>query len=480
MKLSQLSGRAPQLPLSLALSNGQALIVEQWLRVLPEQRYVGKALWQGRRVLVKLLVGSKAARQYQRELAGAQLLTEQQITSAGLLDAQQQVDGSAYLLFEFIDNAQSLADAWQECSVDLPLSERQAEVLGRALGVVAQMHLRGLWQSDLHLDNLLQKGAQLYVVDGGGVQSEEVGLPLSQDKAIANLAVFFAQLPSAFDAHLEELLIYYLLANGEHALRLENLHKQIRSIRQWRVKDYLNKAGRECSLFSAKINLFGLRVVWRAAQDAVVPLLAAPDAAIASGHIYKTGGAATVARVEQGQHSLVVKRYNIKNVMHWFKRFWRPSRAWHSWCAGHRLSVLGIATPQPLAVLENRWLGLRGSAWLISEYCGEQDIIARLATHQGDGAAPEAEIVALVELLNALIREKISHGDLKGHNILWHQQRCYLIDLDAMQQHQSMRSFTRAYNKDRTRLLRNWPQDSSLYKLLDQRLPQLPGNCPED
>lgn len=480
MKLSGLTGRAPQLPLNLELDNGQSLLVEQWLRVLPEQRYVGKAQWQGRSVLVKILVGSKAARQYQRELTGAQLLNEQQINSAAVLDAQQQGDGSAYLVFEFIENAQNLADIWQQCSNEQPLSAEQTDVLGRALQAVAQMHLRGLWQSDLHLDNLLLQDQQLYVIDGGGVQSEQAGQPVSQEKAIHNLAVFFAQLPSAFDVHLEELLIHYLLVNGEHALRLENLQKQIRSIRQWRVKDYLNKAGRECSLFSAKINLFGLRVVWRAAQEQLEPLLDSLDRAIASGHIYKAGGTATVARVEHKQSMLVVKRYNIKNVLHWCKRFWRPSRAWHSWREGHRLKVLGIATPQPLAVIENRWCGLRSRAWLISEYCGEQDIIDRLAPYNDSAVVPEVEINALVELLNALIREKISHGDLKGHNILWHQQRCYLIDLDAMQQHQSMRSFTRAYLKDRTRLLRNWPQDSRLYTLLDQRLPQLPSSCPED
>ena len=480
MKLSQLTGRAPALPLTLELDNGQTLLVEQWLRVLPERRYVAKAQWQGRHVLVKILVGSKAARQLQRERAGAHLLTEQKITSAELLDAQQQTDGSAYLLFEFIENAQSLAEAWQACSTEQPLSACQTDILGRALSAVAQMHLRGLWHSDLHLDNLLQQGEQLYVVDGGGVHSEHAGQPLSQDKVIANLAVFFAQLPSAFDEYLEELLIYYLLVNGEHALRLENLHQHIHRLRQWRVKDYLNKAARECSLFSAKINLFTLRVVWRAAQTGLESVLADPDAAIASGHIYKTGGAATVARIEQGQRTLVVKRYNIKNLQHWLKRFWRPSRAWHSWREGHRLSLLGIATPQPLAVLEHRWLGLRGRAWLISEYCGEQDIIARLATYADDDVVPEAEIAALSELLAALIREKISHGDLKGHNILWHQQRCYLIDLDAMQQHHNMRSFARAYAKDRTRLLRNWPHDSPLYRLLDQRLPQLPSSCPED
>src|SRR5690554_6484144 len=113
MKLSQLTGRAPQLPLTLTLDNGQSVLIQQWLRVLPEQRYVGRAQWQGREVLLKVLVGHKAARQYQRELTGAQRLAEQKINTPTLLDAQQQNDGSAYLLFEFIDDAQSLADAWQ-------------------------------------------------------------------------------------------------------------------------------------------------------------------------------------------------------------------------------------------------------------------------------------------------------------------------------------------------------------------------------
>ena len=130
MKINELAGRTPQLPLDVELANGQTLVVEQWLRVLPGQRYVARALWQGRTVFVKLLLGSKASRQYQRELAGAQLLIEEKIISAKLLDAQKQSDGSAYLLFEFIENGQSLAAAWQECSTEQPLSERQAEVLG--------------------------------------------------------------------------------------------------------------------------------------------------------------------------------------------------------------------------------------------------------------------------------------------------------------------------------------------------------------
>jgi hypothetical protein len=49
-----------------------------------------------------------------------------------------------------------------------------------------------------------------------------------------------------------------------------------------------------------------------------------------------------------------------------------------------------------------------------------------------------------------------------------------------VQQHNSDSSFARAYAKDRARFLRNWPVDSALYRLLDQRLPAVPGTRIED
>ena len=232
-----------------------------------------------------------------------------------------------------------------------------------------------------------------------------------------------------------------------------------------------------------KIGAFGLRVVRRDREAELQSLLAAPEAFIASGHRFKGGGAATVARVELNGQPLLVKRYNIKNVAHWCKRFWRPSRAWHSWREGHRLSLLGIATPQPLAVLERRWCWLRGPALLITEYLPGHDIIARFRPYldlsSGLEGPPEAELQALDGLFAALLRERISHGDLKGYNVFWDNGRWSLIDLDAMRQHHSDRSFARAYERDRARFLRNWPADSRLFKLLDQRLPQVPGTCPE-
>lgn len=473
MNLGQLrdAGRTPELPLTIQVG-GDTLSLHTLLRVLPGQRYVGVAQWQGRQVLAKLLCGGKAERHFNRESKGVHLLADQGLLTPALLTEGFTAGEGGWLLFDYLDHAQSLGDAWRAVEGEAPASDAQQQVLAQALGAIAHLHSKGLWQADLHLDNLLQQDGALYLIDGGGVQAQVPGQPLGRDEVLRNLGVFFAQLPASLEPFLEELLIHYLLANGEHALPLEKLLSEIANVRRWRVRDYLKKAARECSLFSARVGAFGLRVVRREAEPRLQTLLAEPDAAIEAGHLYKTGGAATVARVELNGEPLVVKRYNVKNFAHWLKRFWRPSRAWHSWREGHRLQVLGIATPQPLAVMERRWCWLRGRAYLVTAYCGNEDLIARFSPYL-NSTPPDSELLALDQLFAALIRERISHGDFKGHNLFWHQNQWTLIDLDAMQQHGSQSSFAKAYARDRARFLRNWPTDSALYMLLDQRLPRL-------
>ncbi|MCQ4294186.1 serine/threonine protein kinase [Pseudomonas stutzeri] len=481
MRLSDLpgTGRQPSCPVQVVLPDSSVLNIERWLRILPGQRYVGRAEWNGRAVLAKLMVGSKAQRHYQAERGGAQRLAEQHLPTPALLAEGWHQGEGGWLIFDWIDDAESLWAAWRVVEPEKLLSQGQQSVLGEALELIARMHARGLWQADLHLDNLLRAGGRLYVVDGGGVKVETPGAPLSRQRVLENLGVFFAQLPAEIEPFIEELLVHYLLANSEHALPLEALLKEVHKTRVWRLNDYLKKVTRDCSLFSAHIGAFGAQVVRREEQAALQAVLGDPNACLAKGVLLKDGGSATVARVASNGRSLLIKRYNIKNPLHWLKRFWRPSRAWHSWVEGNRLDFLGIATPRLLAVIERRWLWMRGPAWLITELLQGEDIISRFQPYL-DACPPEPELSALDQLFNALIRERISHGDLKGHNLFWEQDRWTLIDLDAVQQHSNDASFARAYAKDRARFLRNWPIDSALYRLLDQRLPAVPGTRIED
>ncbi|WLG95379.1 lipopolysaccharide kinase InaA family protein [Pseudomonas sp. FP198] len=477
MLLSELknAGRSPGLPLSLELADAAGpaqLQLLTLLRVLPGQRYVGAGVWRGRPVLAKLLVGAKAARHFQRELQGVRLLAEQGLTTPLLLvDGLKDGEGG-WLLFELLEGAQSLGDAWRQVEQLPPLVDEQAAVLAEALGAIAQLHAKGLWQEDLHLDNLLRHDGKLYLIDGAGIRAETAGQPLSRQKVLENLGVFFAQLPKSLAPFTEELLVHYLLGNAEHALPMEALQKQIDKVHAWRLKDYLEKVGRECSLFSVKRGPFGLRAIRRDEEAAIVPVLEQADALLDQGHLFKTGGAASVGRVVASGRTLIIKRYNIKGFAHWLKRFWRPSRAWHAWREGHRLAFLGIATPKPLALLEKRFLWLRRGAYLVTEYLPGPDIIERFAPYVETGEAPETELLALDRLFADLVRERISHGDFKGHNLFWQHDRWALIDLDSMCQHRTQASFAQAYARDRARFMRNWPQDSALYRVIDERLPK--------
>ena len=469
------TGRAPTLPMSIELEDAAGpaqLQLLSLLRVLPGQRYVGAGVWRGRAVLAKLLVGPRAPRQFQREREGARLLADQGLATPTLLADGLRPGQGGWLLFEFLEQGQSLADAWAQVESVPPLAEAQTEVIAEALQAIAGLHAKGLWQEDLHLDNLLRSGGRVYVVDGGGVRAEQPGQPLSRQRVLENLGVFFAQLPQALAPYLEELLVYYLLANSEHALPLEALQKQIDKVRAWRLRDLLTKAGRDCTLFSVERGPSLLQATPRDQAAAMAPVLADPDRLIEQGHLYKTGGAATVARVNANGRVLLIKRYNIKGVAHWFKRFWRPSRAWHSWIEAQRLMFLGFATPRPLAVQERRTLGLRGKAYLVTEHLQGPDLMQCFSGHVEDGQVPQAQLAALDELFAGLIRERISHGDLKAHNLLWERGRWALIDLDAMQQHGTAAGFAEAYARDRARFLRNWPATSALHRVLDERLPR--------
>ena len=166
MRLASLvdAGRTPALPLLIELEGAGSIQLLSLLRVLPGQRYVGRAQWQGREVLAKLLVGDKAERHFVRELRGVQLLAEQGLKTPELLVHGSTPGGGGWLLFEFLDDAESLGDAWQAVAHLAWLDDARQQVLGEALAAIAGLHRQGLWQEDLHLDNLLRQNGSLYPV----------------------------------------------------------------------------------------------------------------------------------------------------------------------------------------------------------------------------------------------------------------------------------------------------------------------------
>ena len=459
------AGRTPAVPFRVDLGDGRELFVVRLLRVLPGKRVVGESRLDGRRLLAKLFIDKDSARHWQREHRGIEALAAAGIATPAAVAAQPLPGGGHVLLTDFLDGATTLLEHWQALADSTPGNPAAIALLTPAFRLLGQLHRAGLSHDDLHLGNFLRHGDGLYLIDGDAVAT--AAAPLGEKAAARDLAMLVAQLPRTWDEHLPPLLDAYR-AGGAQLPERAVLARALRRERAWRLRDYLDKTGRDCSLFKVERSLHRFAAVVRADAGMLAPLLADPDRWIADGTALKRGNTCTVARVELGGRTLVIKRYNLKHLGHAISRAWRPTRAWHSWREGHRLDLFGIPTPKPLALVEERWGPLRARAWLVTAYCAGPDLLTHL-----DPACepPPAEAAALRLLFATLYRERISHGDLKATNLLWQDGQITLIDLDAMRQHATIVGFVRAWRGDRARFLRNWPADSPLHRWLDAMLP---------
>lgn len=464
----RMAGRTPSVPFRIRLHGGQELIVIRLLRVLPGKRVVGEGRLDGQPVLAKLFIDRNSARHWAREHRGISALEKAAIPTPPLLLAAALPDGGHVLLTRFLDPATTVLEDWRALPHPVqPGDEDAVALLAPAFALLGQLHLAGLSHDDLHLGNFLRHHDALLLIDGDAVR-DHGHCPLSAQPAARDLAMLIAQLPRTWDGHLQPLLDAYSGQAPDQARLSPLILTALKSERAWRLRDYLDKTGRDCSLFRVRRHFNRFEVVVRTEAAALAPLLEDPDRWIEDGTILKRGNTCTVARISIDGRLLVIKRYNLKNWRHTLSRLWRPSRGWHSWREAHRLSLFGIATPAPLALIEERWGLLRGRAWLITAFCPGRDLLAHLDPER---EPPAAEAAALQTLFATLHREQISHGDLKATNLLWDNGEIKVIDLDAMHQHRSAAAHARAWQRDRQRLLRNWPAHSPLYQWLDQHLP---------
>lgn len=462
------AGREPAVPFRIALGDGRELIFRRLLRVLPGKRIVGDADLNGRRVLAKLFVAEASHRHWLKERAGIEALGVAGIATPELIGAEILAEGGHALLTAYLDPAESLADVWASVSAD-PEGDGQAiALLAPALNLLAQMHRAGLVQDDLHLGNFLRSEGRLFVIDGDAVRAISPSKALDTEQRLGNLAILLAQLPPAWDSHQAELLAAYAGGDVDCRLPPDHLQQAVGRVRDWRLKDFLGKTVRDCTLFSVSRTMTRFAACVRQTAAVLAPLLADPDKALASGTLLKEGNTCTVGVASSGAGECVIKRYNLKSAGHALSRFWRPSRAWHSWREAHRLCFFGIPTPAPLALVEERLGPFRRRAWLISAFCAGSSLQAHL---HADREPPAAEAKAIAALFETLCQLKISHGDLKATNLLWHEGRIFMIDLDAMVQHRTAEAHARAWRRDRARLLRNWPESSVLHGWLNAHLP---------
>lgn len=448
-------GRHVLTPFELAFDDGvtsERLRVDTVLRIVPGKRLVAKAQWRGETIIAKLFFGRSHWKQnLLRDLRGVTQLREAGILTprvVGQYDASDK--GGNVLLFDYLRDATSLLDLFAAAGTD----EERGLIVEMGIASIVQCHEAGLYQRDLHLDNFMLSGGKVYVLDGYDIR--QAPAPLERGLRLTNLGLFFAQMPVDMDVNIPRWLDHYRRLTNAFDDDVEvELMTAVRTARLKRLTIIENKLFRSSTATRLVQSRTRLAVYDRTLHSpALEALIADPDTLLARGTLLKDGGASTVALIKFEGRDYVLKRYNIKGFVHGLKRLFRPSRAHKSWRSAATLLALGIATPRPCLFVEERLLWvLRRRAWFLCEYVPGINLLEQLQPGEGQVSRVLAEFRHLFHVMREY---NVSHGDMKASNFIYHNDRLYVLDLDATQRHPTSARAEKSLQKDIDRFRRNW------------------------
>jgi len=181
----------------------------------------------------------------------------------------------------------------------------------------------------------------------------------------------------------------------------------------------------------------------------------------------KKGRSTTVAKIKIDDRFFVIKRYNLKNSIHWLRRCLRETRAKAAWRLAQRLTLMGVPTANPVAYVEKHFFGLNRTSYFLMEFIPGLTSKEFFTMYQPDDSQYLFIAGRLVALFRALNELRLTHGDLKHTNIIIHEQQPKLIDLDGMCEHTLTAPLQRAYKKELQRFMRNWQDQPSVFALFE-------------
>ena len=459
MTLDKLQNITYQAPEVFQLNyNGSFFSCEKMLRIVPEKRLVFMGKYHNENVIIKLFVHhSRAEKHWLRECKGAILLHSNNILSPEIMAQGISEEGVYFIIFQYIQGL-SLAEFWKTTSQ----LKKEAKVKQMLL-ILEQHHNSGLAHQDLHYGNffLSDKGDHIYTLDGEEVKASTSALTLNA--RIKNLALFLAQ---TFDLSqsfcLECFDDYFSLSSLDITIQeRKEFWNKIKLIQQLRIDQYLKKILRECTevIHDHKKGAYSLcRREYH--NSAVQKLLIHPEQLFQDkASVYlKQGNTCTIKSILLDNQHYVIKRYNPKGLLYELTHIGQTSRARKSWINAHLLRFMGILTPEPVALIEQKLSMGNYYRYFISKQVTAPNSWSFFCEHPFIHHKNVAD--RLLSLFNKLAEYKITHGDLKGSNILIKQNKICILDLDGMQQHKKEQQFKKSWLRDKRRFLNYWAKKS--------------------
>ena len=315
-------------------------------------------------------------------------------------------------------------------------------ILQSVIVEIATQHVLGVLQHDLHLNNFLLTKKKIYTLDGAQIQRVPRLLP--KEQSMDNLALFLSQLGVGLEECQEKLFRHYAKARG-WLLKTSDVPTLFLLIKKWnalRARRYEKKIFRNCTDFASMKQWHQQGMVDRKyALPQFNQFIRDPESIFndPASVILKAGRSSTVIKVMLDGKAFVIKRYNLKNAWHRLRRSLRTTRAAVSWRLAQKLQLFGVSCAKPVAFIENKFFGLRGKSYYVTEYISSEHLGNYFEQHQHDVEKVDAMAEQVARLLKNLAKLEMTHGDLKMTNILINKrEEPVLIDLDGASEHASL------------------------------------------
>ena len=212
--------------------------------------------------------------------------------------------------------------------------------------------------------------------------------------------------------------------------------------------------------------------------DATLPaelldaLWRAPQSVVAEGESLRKVGARSTVRLHWQGRSFVLKHYVEPTIRHALKQnVWR-SRARTTWLAAHKLAEAGIATPRPVACIENRFGPFRGDSYLMYPYVEGETLRSYLGCEDAWVRPLTGQIrEQLVEFWARLKQLRVSLADTNLKNfIVGNAGRLWVIDVDKVRFHRLAYVASRHHERAWSQLIRSANKTGSSAKQLINEL----------
>ena len=397
------------------------------IREVPQKKTVYDGSLNKSNAIIKIFINKQ---DFLKELKGVLLLISASVKTPRILFQGKQKK-NWIIAYEKIENAQTVFEFLNSEKNEI----KKNKVIANVILINEDMAQKNLIQKDNYLKNyLINKNGVIYVIDGEQIKKINYFNYLIKWK-------YLALLISKLDINQFNFTVEKFNYKNNIFFQYFYYFLKYKEIIKFKKKCLRNSTDFETYFMDNQ------KIIKKRESFFNESILKAID----KQNIIKDGNTCTVFQYKD----FVIKRYNIKNFWHFLRLQFTKSRAINSWQVSNIFNLLGIATAEPVCVIQKRKAFFVTESFFVTRLINGENITEYMKNYYRENKIPSKILHEKLQLLLSQLKfHKIFHGDLKFSNLLFDKtlNELYVIDLDSVKFFRMNKLFNFYHRKDVQRL----------------------------